>query len=165
MKLWWNFHELMNMLNDPENATWQTVSCEFQLIHCILWNALAIYWQARIKKIFTLFAPFSTFFWISFLDFSSFLLFSARHPFRFLTSWHERDFKCVTSSPLMMCVPVDTFLKCNPENDPNWPSSPDLGTESFCPFLVLMLLIVFFVLYVLLCRFSHESFKTHHKYL
>ena len=43
----------------------------------------------------------------------------------------------------MMCVPVDTFLKCNPENDPNRPSNPDLGTESFCPFLVLVLLMVF----------------------
>ena len=111
------------------------------------------------------FAPFSTFFWIWFLDFFSFLLFSARHPFRFFRFWHEHDFKCVTSSSMMMCVPPDTFLKCNPENDPNWPSNPDLGTESFCPFLVLMLLMVFFVLYVLLCRFSHEIFKTHRKHL
>ena len=117
------------------------------------------------KKFFTLFAPFFTFFWIWFLDFSSFLLFSARHPFRFLTSWHDHDFKCVTSSPLMMCVPVDTFLKCNPENDPNWPSSLDLRIESFCPFFVLMPLMVFFVLYVLLCRFWHEIFKTHRKHL
>ena len=95
----------------------------------------------------------------------SFVLCPSPHPlFHKMKTWSTWGMTSSTRTWWWaMCVCVDTFLKCNPQNDPNWPFDPDLGTESFRPFFVLMLLMLFFVLYVLLCRFSHEIFKTHRK--
>ena len=87
------------------------------------------------------FAPFSRFFWSSFLDFSSFLLFSARHRIRFFTRWrlearevwrhqHEHDDeRCAFAST--------PFWNVTPKMTPIGLLTPIWGLNHFVHFLYL----------------------------